>query len=56
MFQGSEEFIPDSVASVLDNDGENNETATMSYMYAKQSFKKIIRRLKEDSSSIWYDH
>ena len=25
-------------------------------LYAKQSFKKIVKRLQEDSSSIWYDH
>ena len=28
----------------------------MAQLYAKSTFKKIVRRLQEDSSSIWNDH
>ena len=28
----------------------------MDNLYAKSTFKKVVKRLTEDSSSIWYDH
>jgi len=31
-----------------------NQTS-IAHLYSKQTFKKIVKRMKEDSSSIWYD-
>jgi len=29
---------------------------TLDYYYAKKTFQRIIKRLEEDISSIWYDN
>jgi hypothetical protein len=34
----------------------NGEHRTLSYYYTKYQYKKIVRRLKEDPSSMWYDN
>ena len=28
----------------------------MQFLYAKNKFKHTVKRMQEDSSSIWYDH
>lgn len=28
----------------------------MDYIYTKKNFKRIVKRLGEDSSNMWYDH
>jgi hypothetical protein len=32
-----------------------DEKSTLDYLYIKNVFKKTIKRLQEDESSIWYD-
>lgn len=41
----------------LDNsvDSPTDEKCTLDYMYTKNQFRKTIKRLQEDESSIWYD-
>lgn len=38
------------------NKSKKAEKLTLRDLYAKQQYKKIVTRLQEDSSSIWYDH
>ena len=51
-------FPPDSAVSQAygEMDEDDGKPSTMAQIYAKATFKKIVRRLQEDSSSIWYDH
>ena len=48
--------VPESNMSAGDFDEDDGKPTTMAQIYAKKTFKKTVRRLQEDSSSIWYDH
>lgn len=34
----------------------SNSKSSIDYQYTKYCFKKIVKRLTEDESSLWYDH
>ena len=59
--RSNEEETKFAVKSDRSQDGEDEFdqsrfTITMRHIYAKSQFKKICNRMREDSSSIWYDH
>ena len=55
--ENSMRLDPESYVSVTDeNLLFDHDTISMAQLYAKATFKKIVKRLQEDSSSIWYDH
>lgn len=48
-----------ALISQLSNAGDEAKLpseVTMQALYAKQTFKREVQRMQEDSSSIWYDH
>ena len=56
MTPNARDKAPDSSASNLDEPTDLEDETTMAALYAKSTFKKVLKRLQEDSSSIWYDH
>ena len=49
-------FPESAVSQHYEMEEDDGKPSTMAQIYAKATFKKIVRRLQEDSSSIWYDH
>ena len=47
---------PESQYSAQGDEVQEKSAISMHQLYTKQQFKKTVKRLQEDSSSIWYDH